>query len=193
MAAIGVGLGSSSLSSPALEASCEEGSFKWSTPTSESNGGMQMNRIVVFGVAMFFAAIGVALMGSDSAVAGHGGHGCHGAACDGGFAPDCGGHDACCGRRHHRHHRNRCGGGLFSHKHRNRCCGDVAPACCGEVAPACAAPVAYEQAPMQAPGKDFPGQAPAQPFAKEAPGQAPAQAPAQAPGKDLGPAPAPVK
>ena len=45
-----------------------------------------MNRVIVFGVAVFFAVVGIALMGGQQqAVAGHGCNGCHGAvACDGG-------------------------------------------------------------------------------------------------------------
>ena len=156
-----------------------------------------MNRIVLLGVAMFFAIVGIALMGSDNtAVAGHGGHGCNGASCDGG----CGGYDAgeCCGRRHHRHRRCDGGGCRGRHHHRrNRCCGEV-NACCGEAAPACCAVAAgpmqapgkgdYGPAqapgkgdfgPAQAPGKGAPEQAPAQAPEKGAPGQAPAQAPAK--------------
>lgn len=128
-----------------------------------------MNRIVLLGVAMFFAIVGIALLGSDSkAVAGHGCHGCNGASCDGG----CGGHDDCCGRRHHRHRRcdGGCRGGLFARLH-NRCCGEV-NTCCGEAAPACCAVAA---GPAQAPSKEAP--APAQAPSKEAPAQAPAQAP----------------
>jgi len=36
-----------------------------------------MNRVLVFGIAIFFAVVGIALLGGDSkAVAGHGCHGC---------------------------------------------------------------------------------------------------------------------
>ncbi len=44
-----------------------------------------MNRVFVFGVAVFFAIVGIALLGGEKqAVAGHGCNGCHGAvACDG--------------------------------------------------------------------------------------------------------------
>ena len=42
-----------------------------------------MNRTLIFGIAIFFAVVGIALMGGDSkAVAGHGCHGCNG--CNGG-------------------------------------------------------------------------------------------------------------
>lgn len=46
-----------------------------------------MNRALVLGIAIFFAVVGIALLGGESkAVAGHGCHGCH--ACAG---CDCGG------------------------------------------------------------------------------------------------------
>ena len=105
----------------------------------------RMNRALVFGIAMFFAVVGIALVGGEksSAVAGLGCHGCGG--CGGGLlsrlgsrccgepasccepapAPSCS--DAC-----------NCGGGLFS-RLRNRCCG--APACCEPApAPSCCEP-----------------------------------------------------
>lgn len=70
----------------------------------------RMNRVLVLGIAMFFAVVGIALVGGEksSAVAGLGCHGCNG--CGGGL----------------------CSGGLFN---RNRCCGDNA--CCGQVADCC--------------------------------------------------------
>ncbi|HUY88024.1 MAG TPA: hypothetical protein VMV10_04785 [Pirellulales bacterium] len=97
-----------------------------------------MNRALLFGIAIFFAVVGIALMGGENKVMA--GHGCNGCACAGCAGCDCGGGaPACCGqvndccgcrgRRHHRHHRrNRCCG--------NPCCGPVeccgaAPACCG--------------------------------------------------------------
>src|SRR5262245_24283731 len=69
-----------------------------------------MNRVLVFGIAMFFAVVGIALVGGEksSAVAGLVCHGCNG--CGGGL----------------------CSGGLF---HRNRCCG--ADACCGAPTDCC--------------------------------------------------------
>lgn len=102
-----------------------------------------MNRIVLCGVAIFFAIVGIALVGGEEkASAGLFRHGCGG--CDGGCGGvvDCGGDD-CCGRKKFR----RCGGkqrcgGLFGKK---RCCGEEVT-CCGEAPvcaePACAAPVA---------------------------------------------------
>jgi hypothetical protein len=87
-----------------------------------------MNRTLVFGIAIFFAVVGIALLGGDNAaVAGHGCHGCDGyAACDGG---GCFG-----GWRHRRHHRR---GGLFG-RHRGGCCGEVQDCCAPE--PTCCEP-----------------------------------------------------
>ncbi len=93
-----------------------------------------MNRALIFGIAIFFAVVGIALIGGESkAVAGHGCHGCDGVGCDGG----CGGHVSdCCGC----HGRRK----LFGHRRNRGCCGcDGAPSCCGQApvcAPACAAP-----------------------------------------------------
>ena len=69
-----------------------------------------MNRVIVFGVAFFFAIVGIALLGGQQqAVAGHGCNGCHGAvACDGGnvgCAPV-----ACSGDTGRCFGRNRCAG-----------------------------------------------------------------------------------
>lgn len=78
-----------------------------------------MNRAFVFGIAIFFAVVGVALLGAEkTAYAGHGCHGCDGCSCDGGgcdsscSACDCscsGRRARCCGRRHARRAR-RCHG-----------------------------------------------------------------------------------
>jgi hypothetical protein len=69
-----------------------------------------MNRVLLFGIAMFFAVVGIALIGGDSqALAGHSNSccGCNGnVGCDGG----CGGYQSCngcSGRRHHRKNKNR--------------------------------------------------------------------------------------
>ena len=98
-----------------------------------------MNRFVVFGVAMFFAIVGIALLGADNkADAGQRCCGCAGASCDGcdggcggcggSFARRCCGPKDCCGRAP-----KHCGGcgGLFARM--RRCCGcDGAPvSCCG--------------------------------------------------------------
>lgn len=90
-----------------------------------------MNRALVFGIAIFFAVVGIALLGGENnvAMAGHGCHGCAGdGGCDGGCAAPA--PAECCG----------CGGrkGLFhrlKHKH-HKCC---EPACCApaDCAPAC--------------------------------------------------------
>lgn len=134
-----------------------------------------MNRTLVFGIAMFVAVVGIALLGSEKeAAAGHGCHGCFGVACDGGhgglFAGRCHGHHRCHGRdrchgrhhrchgRHHRcHGRDRCHGhhrchGLFGGRH-HRCHG--VPACCGEIAPKCCGP--QYCAPVEACGCSVPG------------------------------------
>src|SRR5688572_30686823 len=70
-----------------------------------------MNRIVVLGLALFFALVGIALVGGDSkALAfGHRCGGCHG--CNGGCHGGC--HSSCHGGCHRRHHRchGRCHGG----------------------------------------------------------------------------------
>lgn len=73
-----------------------------------------MNRIVLCGVALFFAIVGIALLGGEEkANAGLFG----GSSCDG---SDCSGSDCCGGRKLFGHHnrcsgRERChGGGLFS-------------------------------------------------------------------------------
>src|ERR1044071_8962832 len=57
----------------------------------------RMNRILILGVAMFIAIVGIALVGGEKvAVAGHGCHGCccGGDCCGGGC---CGGDCCCCG------------------------------------------------------------------------------------------------
>lgn len=112
-----------------------------------------MNRKLMFGIAVFFAVVGLALTGSEKQVqAGWGSHGIH--SCGGLFsrlharrasccgevepvccapapAPTCGG--GCGGHT--------CHGGLFARWHARRaarrCCGEVAVSCCGE-APVCA-------------------------------------------------------
>ncbi|HEX5444430.1 MAG TPA: hypothetical protein VFW87_11395 [Pirellulales bacterium] len=136
-----------------------------------------MNRALVFGIAIFFAVVGIALMGGDNKVlAGHGhggGGGCMG--CDGyacGGAPACAGPADCCapcgGRRHHGHRRH--------HQRRNNCCGNP---CCGPVAPACCGYGGGYGAPAGGMGPGGQGPAgpeaapPAAPEAPPAPGNAP--------------------
>lgn len=109
-----------------------------------------MNRIFGFGIAIFFAVVGLAMVGGERQA--DAGHGCCGVAVSHG----CGGHHRCGGGlfagRHHRcgghvaHHRcggharrHRCGG-LFGGRH-HRCAGPVD--CCGVAAPVveCCPPV----------------------------------------------------
>lgn len=101
-----------------------------------------MNRIVVLGVAIFFALVGIALVGGESKALAFGHRGCCSDSC-------CGGKDSCCGGRHHRnrccasscHGRSRC--------HRSRCCSN--DGCCGGVVYAGDVKGAPVQAPVQAP------------------------------------------
>ncbi len=154
-----------------------------------------MNRTLVFGIALFFAIVGLSLIGSEnSASAGLFRHrGCGGSDCGG---SDCGGAPSCdgdydCGGYHGRKHRchglfggHRCHGrkhchGLFR-KHRCYGCSGAAPACCGEVVePSCsgsAAPAASDapdapetsEAPEAPTTSDAP-EAPEAPKAPEAP------------------------
>ncbi len=73
-----------------------------------------MNRALVFGIAIFFAVVGIALVSgqSNTVMAGHGCHGCSG--CDGGCDGGCSAPSCDCGGCHHRHR-------LFGHHHRNEC------------------------------------------------------------------------
>ena len=91
-----------------------------------------MNRTLMFGIATFFAIVGLALTGGEKEV--QAGLRCGGRAigCNGG-GHGCGGARACGGG-------HRCGGRLFSRLHRNRCGGERVN-CCGEqVAPEPACP-----------------------------------------------------
>lgn len=138
-----------------------------------------MNRALLFGIAIFFAVVGIALVGGESKVlAGHGGcgggcggyNGCDGGACGG--APACCGPQACGGRHHHRHHR---------HHHRrnnccgNPCCGQAAPACCGPVAPTCGGAQGGMGPQGMAPTNE-PGVAPEPPVSPEPPATEPGSA-----------------
>src|SRR5947208_153544 len=75
-----------------------------------------MNRIVVFGVAIFFALVGIALVGGESKASafifGGGGCGCNGGGC------------------HHRGH-GRCNGGGCHARHHARCHGRCHGRCGG--------------------------------------------------------------
>src|SRR5262245_43418673 len=121
-----------------------------------------MNRIVVFGLALFFALVGIALVGGEKKASafifgrlgGGGGYSCGG--CNG-----CGGgcHGGCNGGCHRR---QRCNGGCHARRCHGRCNGGCnGGGCCGGGGGCCGggyvqAPVAVEkQAPpaIQAPAK----------------------------------------
>jgi hypothetical protein len=113
-----------------------------------------MNRIVVLGVALFFALVGIALVGGENKASafgflrlgGGGGYGC------------CGG--GCCGGGHHNRCHSRChggggccnGGGCCSSSchggHHRRCHGGGG--CCGGYGGCCGG-VAVEKGAIQAP------------------------------------------
>jgi hypothetical protein len=116
-----------------------------------------MNRALIFCIAIFFAVVGIALLGADSAaVAGHGCCGCNGG-CGG-----CGGYD-CCGC----HGYSACGCCGYSNGCGHNGCGhEAACGCCGygggynghggapvdapaaePAPPAAPAPAAYRRAP----------------------------------------------
>ena len=131
-----------------------------------------MNRTLVFGIALFFAIVGLSLVGSEKSASaglfrhhGCGGCDCGGApACDGGS--DCGGSDCggCHGKKrcHGLFGKHRCHG--RKHHRKNRCCG-----CAGEVAPACCDPApAPSCCGSAAPAAEAPAE-PAAPAAPEAP------------------------
>ena len=100
-----------------------------------------MNRIVVFGLALFFALVGIALVGSESKALAFGGHRCNGCnSCNG-----CNGcHSRCHGGCHSRCH-SRCHGRC--HGRCNGCNGG----CCG--GGYVQAPEKQAPAPAQAPAK----------------------------------------
>ena len=89
-----------------------------------------MNRFVCFGVAIFFAVVGIALLGGEEkANAGlFRGNGCGGCAGDCGGVADCGGRDRCCGLFGHK---CRCSGDCGG---KADCCGAVVDDCCGRKA-----------------------------------------------------------
>jgi len=153
-----------------------------------------MNRTLVFGIAIFLAVVGIALLGGNKmAEAGHGCHGaaCAGAACDG--YVDCDGgcrglfKNRCHGRKLCRgidrcHGRKRCRGGLFSRRCKGACHGYQAPVCepvCEPVCPPTCAGAHYEEAapqggPAPAPADDAP-EAPAEAEGEPAPPAPPAE------------------
>lgn len=106
-----------------------------------------MNRFVVFGVAMFFAIVGIALLGAENkadagqrccgcsgASCGGCGGACTGCSCGGLFARRCCGAQACCGPRACCGPKDCCG--LFA---RMRCCAQrcCARRCCGAPVTCC--------------------------------------------------------
>jgi hypothetical protein len=114
-----------------------------------------MNRALFFGIAMFFAMVGIALVGADNKASagfrhhrgcggcscdggGCGGGDCSASACDGGCSASacsgCRGHRKCCGLFHRKHRCHGCNGGCNG--------GCSAPACggCSGSAPAAEAP-----------------------------------------------------
>ena len=102
-----------------------------------------MNRIVVFGLAIFFAIVGIALLGgNDKAMAfGHRCGGCNGGACNGGCNGGCHHRQRC----HHRCH-GRCHGGC------NGGCNGYS-SCNGGGCTGYAAPAMEKQAPAPAPAQ----------------------------------------
>ena len=88
-----------------------------------------MNRVLCFGVATFFAIVGLALLGGETQVqAGHGCKGCKGSKkCDG--AKKCHGRKSCKGGLLARLRARRCNGCKSCKGARRRCCGP--PKCCG--------------------------------------------------------------
>ena len=74
-----------------------------------------MNRALLFGIAIFFAIVGLSLVGGQAEVVA--GHRCNGSSCDGGRGHH--GRDRCSGRGHHG--RDRCHG--RGHRDRDRCHG----------------------------------------------------------------------
>ena len=119
-----------------------------------------MNRALLMGIAMFFAVVGLALVGGEAKTV-MAGHGCHCAgACDGGCDGGC--HKACsgCHKKCDGCHDSCSCGGLLARLRARRCCKPACcePACCKPAccAPKCggekaAAPKAEEKKPAAAP------------------------------------------
>jgi len=144
-------------------------------------GGLGMNRVIVFGVAAFFAVVGIALVGGQSqAVAGLG-RKCQGANARGGEV-GCAAAATCCEEKVSCVGRKKCAGrvrsegrvrceGRARHARRgagkNDCCGQPVATCCGETVAADCCGVTTEAAPTEAaPATDAP---PADAPATEAP------------------------
>ncbi len=137
-----------------------------------------MHRVCVYGIALFFAIAGSALMGGEKqALAGHGCHGCQGAVACGGAA-DCGvaavSSGRCAGRvRHACAGRTRRGGGCEGQRLLGRrrgggrqsadCCGQPVSCCdtvgvdgCGVAAEATPHEATPETPPTEEPGGEAP-------------------------------------
>src|SRR4051812_35436311 len=113
-----------------------------------------MNRIVVFGLAMFFALVGIALVGGESKASAFifGGGGCGSCGgCHGGHHHRCGG--GCHARHHHRCH-GRCNGGCNGGGG-GGCCGGggYGGGCCGGGGAVYQAPEKQAPMPAQVPAK----------------------------------------
>lgn len=120
-----------------------------------------MNRALVFGIAIFFAVVGIALLGADKTA--YAGHGCHGCSCDGGCDSSCDSScssscDCSCSGRKRLFHRHRCHG-------RRRChgcsgCSVTVSDCCCTPAPCsgsdCGGAPAEEAAPEEEPATEAP-------------------------------------
>src|SRR5438067_8041492 len=105
-----------------------------------------MNRIVIFGLAVFFAIVGIALIGGDSKVMAFGHHGCCNGCNGGGCHGGC--HARCHGGCHHRCH-GRCHGGCNGGSCGGGGCGGGG--CCG--GGGYASPEKQAPMPAQAPAK----------------------------------------
>ena len=117
-----------------------------------------MNRIVVLGVAIFFALVGIALVGGENKASAFG-HRCHcscngcNGGCNGGGCCSSSCHSRChgCHRSHGCH--SRCHGCHRSHRCHGCCSSSCNGGCCGGYEMKEAAPVqapAEKQAPVQA-------------------------------------------
>ena len=83
-----------------------------------------MNRIVVLGVAIFFALVGIALVGGEKKASAFGHRGCCNSACNGCH----GGHGCCAGDCCHGGHHNRCCHSRCHGRCHGGCCNG---GCCG--------------------------------------------------------------
>ncbi len=92
-----------------------------------------MNRILILGIAMFLAIVGIALVGGEKvAVAGHGCCCCCGGSC-------CGG-GCCCGHHHHHHRHHAAAAAVIAAAVETAAVAVEAPSCGGEKSDKSAAP-----------------------------------------------------